>query len=175
MFPVFPCAPARVAAVAAVVAAVSPTAWAVSPFVLGQAVATFEGRSMGIVLKGIDPASEFRVNELNVPGAGTCTTDQNGQFTIDIEGLSLANFAPNTSQAFPILSATTISGFDSNTFAFVTGGSLGSTPGYASWSIEQQGNSLWLNYTAAVPEPTVVALLGLGGLLLFVGRRLRRR
>jgi lipoprotein-releasing system permease protein len=37
---------------------------AVAPFVLGQAIITFEDRSMGIVLKGLDPAQEFKVNDL---------------------------------------------------------------------------------------------------------------
>lgn len=37
---------------------------AAAPFALGQAIVTYEGRSMGIVLKGIDPAQEFRVNDL---------------------------------------------------------------------------------------------------------------
>ncbi|MEK7745792.1 MAG: FtsX-like permease family protein [Elusimicrobiota bacterium] len=41
-----------------------PEVAAVSPFVLGQAVITAQGRSMGIVLKGIDPALEFKVNDL---------------------------------------------------------------------------------------------------------------
>ncbi|MBI5597896.1 MAG: ABC transporter permease [Elusimicrobia bacterium] len=35
-----------------------------SPFVLGQAILTFKGRSSGIVAKGIDPDSEFKVNDL---------------------------------------------------------------------------------------------------------------
>ncbi len=37
---------------------------AYSPFTLSQAVATIGGRSSGVVLKGIDPAREFGVNEL---------------------------------------------------------------------------------------------------------------
>ncbi len=41
-----------------------PEVAAVSPFVLGQAVITAQGRSMGIVLKGIDPDLEFKVNDL---------------------------------------------------------------------------------------------------------------
>ena len=40
-----------------------PEVAAVSPFVLGQAVITAQGRSMGIVLKGIDPDLEFKVND----------------------------------------------------------------------------------------------------------------
>jgi lipoprotein-releasing system permease protein len=35
-----------------------------SPFVLGQGILTFEGRSVGAVVKGFDPAAEFSVNNL---------------------------------------------------------------------------------------------------------------
>jgi lipoprotein-releasing system permease protein len=35
-----------------------------SPFVLGQAILTFDNRSTGVVLKGFDPAAEFAVNNL---------------------------------------------------------------------------------------------------------------
>lgn len=35
-----------------------------SPFVLGQAILTFDNRSTGVVVKGFDPASEFAVNNL---------------------------------------------------------------------------------------------------------------
>ncbi|MBI4056355.1 MAG: ABC transporter permease [Elusimicrobia bacterium] len=38
---------------------------AFSPFVLGQAILSYRGRSTGIVLKGLDPIQEFQVNELN--------------------------------------------------------------------------------------------------------------
>jgi lipoprotein-releasing system permease protein len=41
-----------------------PEVAAFAPFVLGQAILTFEGRSLGIGIKGIDPAREFRVNDL---------------------------------------------------------------------------------------------------------------
>jgi lipoprotein-releasing system permease protein len=41
-----------------------PAVQAVSPFVLGQAILTFENRTLGIVLKGLDPAREFQVNDL---------------------------------------------------------------------------------------------------------------
>lgn len=37
---------------------------ATSPFVLGQAVITYDDRSTGMVLKGIEPEAEFRVNDL---------------------------------------------------------------------------------------------------------------
>jgi lipoprotein-releasing system permease protein len=37
---------------------------AFSPFVLGQAILTFDNRSTGVVVKGLDPAGEFSVNNL---------------------------------------------------------------------------------------------------------------
>lgn len=37
---------------------------AFSPFVLGQAILTFDNRSTGVVVKGLDPAGEFSVNDL---------------------------------------------------------------------------------------------------------------
>ncbi|MDE1977075.1 MAG: ABC transporter permease, partial [Elusimicrobia bacterium] len=38
---------------------------AAAPFVLGQAIVTYQGRTSGIVIKGIDPAEEFKVNDLD--------------------------------------------------------------------------------------------------------------
>ena len=35
-----------------------------APFALGQAILTYQGRSSGVVVKGIEPALEFKVNEL---------------------------------------------------------------------------------------------------------------
>ncbi|TBR23071.1 ABC transporter permease [bacterium] len=35
-----------------------------APFALGQAILTYEGRSTGVVVKGIEPSQEFKVNEL---------------------------------------------------------------------------------------------------------------
>lgn len=35
-----------------------------APFALGQAIMTYEGRSTGVVVKGVEPALEFKVNEL---------------------------------------------------------------------------------------------------------------
>lgn len=37
---------------------------AVAPFILGQAIATYHDRTVGIVLKGLDPKQEFGVNDL---------------------------------------------------------------------------------------------------------------
>jgi lipoprotein-releasing system permease protein len=37
---------------------------AAAPFVLGQAILTFRERSIGVMLKGLDPAREFAVNDL---------------------------------------------------------------------------------------------------------------
>lgn len=35
-----------------------------APFALGQAIMTYEGRSTGVVVKGVEPALEFKVNSL---------------------------------------------------------------------------------------------------------------
>ncbi|MBI3553633.1 MAG: ABC transporter permease [Elusimicrobia bacterium] len=37
---------------------------AAAPFVLGQAILSYENRTLGIVLKGLDPGQEFQVNDL---------------------------------------------------------------------------------------------------------------
>ena len=41
-----------------------PDVAATAPFVLGQAILTHRSRSIGLVLKGLDPAREFTVNDL---------------------------------------------------------------------------------------------------------------
>jgi lipoprotein-releasing system permease protein len=41
-----------------------PEIVATAPFVLGQAIVTHDERTIGVVLKGLDPAREFAVNEL---------------------------------------------------------------------------------------------------------------
>ncbi|MFA6317949.1 MAG: ABC transporter permease [Elusimicrobiota bacterium] len=41
-----------------------PDVAACAPFVLGQAIVNSKGRSLGVVLKGLDPAREFSVNDL---------------------------------------------------------------------------------------------------------------
>ena len=41
-----------------------PDVAAAAPFVLGQAILTHRNRSLGLVLKGLDPAREFSVNDL---------------------------------------------------------------------------------------------------------------
>ena len=41
-----------------------PEVAATAPFVLGQAILTHRNRSLGLVLKGLDPAQEFSVNDL---------------------------------------------------------------------------------------------------------------
>lgn len=41
-----------------------PEILAVAPFVFGQAILTFKDRSTGVMVKGLDPAQEFTVNDL---------------------------------------------------------------------------------------------------------------
>jgi len=44
--------------------AAEPGIAAVAPFMLGQAIATFRNQTVGIVVKGLDPEKEFKVNDL---------------------------------------------------------------------------------------------------------------
>jgi lipoprotein-releasing system permease protein len=55
--------PADMAEIAAT-AKRDPEVTATAPFVLGQAILTHGNRSIGLVLKGLDPAQEFSVNDL---------------------------------------------------------------------------------------------------------------
>ncbi len=45
-------------------AAADPAVKATAPFVLGQAILTSHDRSIGVILKGLDPKREFQVNDL---------------------------------------------------------------------------------------------------------------
>lgn len=53
----------KAASVSATVAA-DPDVAASAPFILGQAILSYEQRTVGIVLKGLDPQREFKVNDL---------------------------------------------------------------------------------------------------------------
>lgn len=106
--------------------------------------------------------------------------DSNSRFTIEIAGLGLGqvpdNFERSVDKAFPILSTGPLGinptlGPD---MFMVTGAGFAGGASYMSWSIYQEGNTLWLQYTALIPESTTAMLLGLGGLLLLVGRRIKR-
>jgi lipoprotein-releasing system permease protein len=44
--------------------AADPAVQATAPFILGQAILTSHDRSIGVILKGLDPAQEFKVNDL---------------------------------------------------------------------------------------------------------------
>jgi lipoprotein-releasing system permease protein len=46
------------------VAKSDPAVTATAPFVIGQAILTSHDRSIGVILKGLDPAREFKVNDL---------------------------------------------------------------------------------------------------------------
>ncbi|MDE2490798.1 MAG: ABC transporter permease [Elusimicrobia bacterium] len=46
------------------VARADPAVRATAPFVLGQAILTSHDRSIGVILKGLDPKQEFKVNDL---------------------------------------------------------------------------------------------------------------
>jgi hypothetical protein len=74
---------------------------------------------------------------------------------------------------FPIIAVTggTIPSFSSTDFTLDTSGFAGSSPGF--WGITQVGQNIDLEYHG-VPEPGLMSLLALGGILL-LGDRLRRR
>ena len=55
--------PAELASITATAKA-DPDVAATAPFVLGQAILTRRNRSIGLILKGLDPAQEFAVNDL---------------------------------------------------------------------------------------------------------------
>jgi lipoprotein-releasing system permease protein len=44
--------------------AADPEVTAVAPMILGQAIITYHDRTVGLVLRGLDPAKEFKVNDL---------------------------------------------------------------------------------------------------------------
>lgn len=94
----------------------------------------------------------------------------------DVNGDAL-NFSATTNYSWLLASTTTgIMGFEATDFTLNLGESNG-TKGFSNdldggaFTISQSGNSLLLNYTAAVPEPSVAVLGGMGLLALLRRRR----
>lgn len=94
----------------------------------------------------------------------------------DVNGDAL-NFSTTTNYTWILASTTTgITGFDATNFILNAGTNNG-TSGFSNaldggaFTISQSGNSLLLNYTAAVPEPSVAVLGGMGLLALLRRRR----
>jgi len=122
---------------------------------------------------------------LNVTGALTISANTDNKFIIDVISLLAAdntagnasNFDAYSSYSFAIATAAGgISGFDAAYFDIMTAGfsnSMGSPGATGSWSIAQNGNSINLNYAAAIPEPTTGSLLLVGLLGALAARRRR--
>lgn len=115
---------------------------------------------------------------LTIQGTLTFTDSEENPFLIDIRSLTsvnesgqLVNFDASLDYIWQILSSTgSITNFDPAHFGFITTHFDNDLNGGA-FSVSQQGNGLYLNFTAAVPEPRLW-MLGLMGL---VGAVLRRR
>ena len=123
---------------------------------------------------GTDPGWDW----VNITGSLTITATALNPFNIDITSLTLANtagsvhdFADLTSYSWTIATASGgISGFDVNAFNLNTSAFQNAFTG--NFSLSTIGNDLVLNYTA-VPEPSAMALLGLGLAALTLLRRRR--
>lgn len=112
---------------------------------------------------------------------GNLALSASGQYQLNILSLDengfpglIGNFDPNSDGSWMILSANVITNFSSENWILNLAG-FGNAPGSSSqWSIDQIGNNLVLNY-AAVPEPAVGVLVGLGlfWILCFSGQRNR--
>ncbi|MEK8050926.1 autotransporter-associated beta strand repeat-containing protein [Ideonella sp. DXS22W] len=103
-----------------------------------------------------------------------------GHFTIRVatlnqadQAITLADFNAHHDYSWLIASASGgISGYAPGLFSVDSSGFLNPLDG-GHFSVAQSGNHLMLNFTAAVPEPTSAAMLGLGVLVLGWARRRR--
>ncbi len=70
----------------------NPSVKAVAPFVIGQAILTYDHNTSGIILKGLEPASEFKVNDLGkkLREGSWKNLDQNGKVPGIVLGEELA-------------------------------------------------------------------------------------
>lgn len=87
------------------------------------------------------------------------------------------NFDLMSNYSLMFASATTgITGFSTGLFSINTSGFQNTFAG--NWFVSQSGNNLFLNYAfdpAAIPEPSSIAMLGIGSAALIVARRRRKR
>jgi hypothetical protein len=118
-------------------------------------------------------------DQINVAGL-TAFNVQSGLFTVKLsfvggQGLaSMLNFDASQTYAWPILSATSITGYSPNSVFVDVGGVTLPTGASMFTSLNATGDTLLLNYSpVTVPEPSTWALMLSGAA--FLGYKLRRR
>ena len=91
-----------------------------------------------------------------VSGSGALTVNGSGTFTIHVNGAA-TGFSSATSYSWPILSGTSVSGFNAARFALVTNNFAPATAG-GTFSVAQSGTNIVLVFTpSAPPTPTGLA------------------
>lgn len=91
--------------------------------------------------------------------------------TFDLTGIDEVTLVEGTSYAFEILSTTTASGSDLSWFRTGSDVYTGGNGFVERSTISGSGRDLGFAYVV-VPEPASLALIGLGGLMMIVRRRL---
>jgi autotransporter-associated beta strand protein len=118
-------------------------------------------------------------DQIAITGSLDLTGSAPGDYILDVLSLTAGNVSgdvPNfseVSRTWDVLTTTAgISGFDASYWTIDTSG-FTSTPAWTGgWLIAQNGDTLVLSYTPdVIPEPASLALIGLGGLLMFRRRK----
>ena len=119
---------------------------------------------------------------LVLTGTLNITATPSNRFLIDLDSLTgtspgnAANFDSGTNYSWAFVTANAITGFAADLFAINSTGFTNGTDG--GWfSVSQSGNSLFVNFTSltAIPEPSSLAILTLGGLGFAAYKRRRQR